>query len=139
MVGSCHMACADTGLPGHRRGRIACPRPAWVSRDLQQGVFSFGQNPVATAITRATFFGLMVFPVHLDDQLQRNTAEVGRVGRNRILTRKLLLSTPSIAHHLPHGVRKLVPSAALVSRKRDGLRVAARSSSWAGALVHEAT
>ncbi len=86
---------------------------------------------------RATFFGLMVFPVHLDDQFQCNTAEVGRIGRNRMLSTELLLSAPSITDHLPHGVRKLVCPAALVSRKRDCLRVSARSSSWAGGLVHD--
>ena len=108
-----------------------------VSRDPQQGVSSFGQIPVAPIIMRTTFFGLMVFSVNLDDQLQRNTAEVGRVGRNRMFTTELLVSAPSITDHLPHGVRKLVRSTALVSRKRDCLRVSARSSSWAGGLVHD--
>jgi hypothetical protein len=38
-----------------------------VSRYPSQGVSSFGKIPVAAFITLATFFGLMVIPVNLDD------------------------------------------------------------------------
>ena len=93
-----------------------------------QGVSSFGQIRVSMSITLETFFRLMVFPINLDDQLQRDTAKVCRIRRNWILTTKLLVSATSITEDLPHGLRKLVGPLPLVPGERYCIRVAPRSS-----------
>ena len=93
-----------------------------VSRYPEQGVSSLGQTPVTTSITLAPFFGLMMFPVNLDDQLQCYTAKVSRVRWNRIFTTKLLVPAPSIADNLPHGVRKRVTTALVANAMASGLR-----------------
>ncbi len=99
-----------------------------ISRYPQQSVSLFGQVTVATFIAFTTFVSLMVLPIYLDDQLQRYTTKVGRVGWNRILATKLLVATPSIANDLPHSTCKLVSSNTLVSRKRDRIWVVRRLS-----------
>ena len=106
-------------------GRILCHL---ISRYPQQSIALFGQITVTTFIVFATFVSLMVLPIYLDDQFQGNTTKVGCVGWNRILATKLLISTPSIANDLPHVTCKLVSANTLVSRKRDRIWVARRSS-----------
>ena len=93
-----------------------------VSRDAKHGVSSFDQILVATFISLTTLFGLMVFPVNLDDQLQCDTAKVGRVGRNWEFAAKLLVPTSSIADDLPYGIGKFVSPSALVARECDCIR-----------------
>ena len=94
----------------------------------KQGISSFSQIRVATLIMLATFVGLMVFPIHLDDQLQPDTAEICRIWRNWILTTKLLLSASSITEDFPHSLHEFVGSLTLVPGERCCIRFAPRSS-----------
>ena len=93
-----------------------------------QSVSSFGQIRVPTFIVLETFFGLMVFTINLDDQLQRDTTKVCRIRRNWILTTKLRVAAASITDDLPHSLRKLVGPLPLVPGERYRIRVAPRSS-----------
>jgi len=109
-----------------------------ISRYPQQSVPLFGQVTSAALIAFATFVRLMVFAIHLDDQLQRHRRKVGRVEWNLILAPKLLVPASSIAKDLPHVACKLVSAHTLVARKRDRIRVARRLSCTARTPPHRA-
>jgi hypothetical protein len=87
-----------------------------------------GQISVAPFISLATLFCVMMFPINLNDQVQRHAAKVSRVWPNGILAAKFLVPASSITDDLPYGLRKLVGLSPLISRERDCIRVAPRSS-----------
>jgi len=99
-----------------------------ISRYPQQSVALLSQITVAMFITLTTFVSVMRLPIYLDDQFQGHTTKIGRVGWNRILATKLLVSAPSIANDVPHGAGELVSVNTLASRKRDRIWVARSSS-----------
>ena len=109
-----------------------------ISRYPQQSVPLFGQITVTTFIVLATFVSVMLLPIHLQNELQGHTTKVGRVGWNRILATKLLVSTSSIANDLPHGMCKLVSSNTLVARKRGRIWVARSLACSARSPPHHA-
>jgi hypothetical protein len=61
----------------------------------------------------------MVLAVNLDDEFQRNAAEVDGVGRDGIFATKLLSTATSITKHLPNILRKLVHFRALLASETD--------------------
>ena len=96
-----------------------------------------GQIPIAALIMLATFFGLVILTIDFNDQLQCHATEINDVRRDRVFTTKLLALSTTIAHHLPHVLRKLVRLGSLIASKGNRLCIAPESSVHTAPPIHD--
>ncbi len=111
-------------LPPHRSSILQ----DLVTRNPHDLIPLLGQILVAVLIMLAAFGGLMMLTVDFDDQVQRDATEIDGVGKDRVFTTKLLISTITISQHLPGGLGKLVRGGSLMTSKLNRVMFTLQSS-----------
>ena len=82
----------------------------------------------AALIMLAALVGMMMLTIDLNDQLYCDATEIDGVRRDWVFATKLLISTTTIAQHMPNVLHKLVRAASLIASKRNRLCISLRSS-----------